>query len=145
MVVVPEAAARPVLPAAPETTPVVVRMEGVMAEGPSDTVAVAEETDRELSLVLTSEGHHPPMQDEPPLRWVSLWDPSSKLFTLDDAAKGMARDSLNEGITATLEALNQARGALQDVIIPTGRVFTWSCLSISSFFINFCFLITVFF
>jgi len=36
---------------------------------------------------------------------------SSELFTLDDAAKGMERESLNEGITAALEALNQARGA----------------------------------
>ena len=94
---VPEAAAHPVLPAALETTSVVGRMEGIMAKGPSDTVVVVEETDRELSLVLTSEGHHPPMQDEPPLRWVSLWDPSSKLFTLDDAAKGMERKKLSEG------------------------------------------------
>ena len=124
VVAAPEAAARPVLLAALETAPVLGRMEGVVVEGPPDTMAVAKETGRELSLVLTSEGHHPPMQDEPPLRWVSPWDPSSKLFTLDDAAKGMARDSLNEGITATLEALNQARGALRDVIIPTGHVFT---------------------
>ena len=48
----------------------------------------------------------------------------SELFTLDDAAEGMERESLNEGITATLEALNQARGTLHDIIIPTGRVFT---------------------
>ena len=65
MVAAPEVAAHPVLPAAPETTPVMGRTEGVMAKGPSDTAAVAEETSRELSLVLTSEGHHPPVQDEP--------------------------------------------------------------------------------
>ena len=47
-----------------------------------------------------------------------------ELFTLDDAAEGMERESLNEGIMAVLEALNQARGALQDVIVPTGWVFT---------------------
>ena len=77
-----------------------------MAKGPSDTTAVAEETGRELSLVLTLEGHHPPGWDEPPLRWVSPWDPSLELFTLDDAADGMERENLNEGFTVTLEALN---------------------------------------
>ena len=64
------------------------------------------ETSRELSLVLPSEGHHLPMRDEPPLRWVSLWNPSSELFTLDDAAEGMEREKLHEGFTAALEALN---------------------------------------
>ena len=73
-----------------------------------------------MTLVLTSEGRHPPTQDEPLLRWVSLWDPSSKLFTLDDAAEGMEREKLHEGFTAMLEALNQASGALHDVIVPTG-------------------------
>ena len=46
-----EVAVRPALPAAPETMPVVGRTEEVVAQGPSDTAAVAEETDRELSLV----------------------------------------------------------------------------------------------
>ena len=124
MVVVHEAVARPVLPAAQETTPIVDRTEGVVAEGPSVTVVVAEETGRELSLVLTSGGSHRPMRDEPLLRWASPQDSLSELFTLDDPAKGMERESLNEGITAALEALNQARGALRDVIIPIGRVFT---------------------
>ena len=65
MVAAPEAAAHPVLLATLETTPAMVRMEGVVAEGPPDTAVVAEETGRELSLVLTSEGRHPPAQDEP--------------------------------------------------------------------------------
>ena len=124
MVAVPEAAAGLVLPTAPETTPAMGRTEGVMAQGPSDTAVVAEETDRELSLVLPLEGHHPPAWDEPLLRWVSPWDPSSELFTLDDAGEGMEWENLNKGFTAVLEALNQARGALRDVIIPTGHVFT---------------------
>ena len=76
-----------------------------------------------MSLVLTPGGSHLPMWDEPLLRWVSPQDPSSELFTLDDAAKGMERESLNEGITAALEALNQAKGTLRDVIAPTGWVF----------------------
>ena len=89
-----------------------------MAKGPSDAMAVAEETSRELSLALPLEGHHPPTQDECSFQWVSPWDLSSELFTLDNAAEGMERENLNEGFTATLEALNQARGALRDVIIP---------------------------
>ena len=145
MVVAPEAAARPVLPAALETTPAMGRTEGVMAQGPSDTVAVVEDTGRELSLVLPSECHHPPVRDEPPLWWVSPWDSSSELFTLDDATEGMERESLNGGIVVVLEALNQVRGMLQDAIVPNGQVFTWSCLSISSFFIYFCFQTVAFF
>ena len=65
MVVVPEAAARPVLPMAPETMPIVGRTEGVMAEGPPDTMVVDKETSRELSLVLTLGGSHSPAWDEP--------------------------------------------------------------------------------
>jgi len=100
--VAPEAAACPVLPAAPETTSAVVRTEGVMAKGPSDAVAVAVGTSRELSLALTSKSYHPPVRDEPPLRWVSPWDSLSELFTLDDAAEGMEREKLGEGFTAVL-------------------------------------------
>ena len=61
-----EAASHPVLPVALEMTPAVGRTEGVMAQGPSDTAAVAEETGRELSPVPPLEGHHPPAWDEPP-------------------------------------------------------------------------------
>ena len=93
-------------PAAPETMPAVGRTEGVMTQGPSGTMAVAEETGRELCLVPPLEGHHSLMQDEPPFRWVSPWDPSSKLFTLDDATEGMEREKLSEGFMAALEALN---------------------------------------
>ena len=56
----------------------------------------------------------------------------------------MEREKLSEGFMAMLEALNQASDTLRDVIIPSGRVFTWSCLSISFFFIYFCFLTTIF-
>ena len=67
------------------------------------------------------------------------------IFTLDDGAEGMDRESLGNGITAMLDALNHAQGALRDVIVPTGQVFTWSCLSISSFFFYFHFLTTCLF
>ena len=63
----PEVAARPAPPAASEAMPVLARTEGVAGEGPSDTIVVAEETNRELSLSLTSGGSCPPMQDEHPL------------------------------------------------------------------------------
>ena len=112
------------LPVAHKTTPIMGRTEGVVAEGSSDTMVVAGRTSGELSLALTSRGSHLPIWDEPLLWWVSPQDPSSELFTLDDSAEGMERESLNEGITAALEALNQARGTLRDVIVPTGRVFT---------------------
>lgn len=121
---VPKAVAHLVLLAALEMMPVMGRTEGVMAVGHPNTTAVAEKTGKELSLVLTSEGHHPPVRDEPLLWWVNPWDLSSKLFTLDDATEGMEWESLNEGITAMLEALNQARGALRDIIVPTSWVFT---------------------
>ena len=59
VVVVPKAAVRPVLPAALEMTPAMVRTEGVMAKGPPDTMVVTEETGRELSLVSTWGGQPP--------------------------------------------------------------------------------------
>ena len=71
MVAAPKTAMHPMLPTAPEMMPVVGRTEGVMAEAPSVTAVVVEETGRELSLVLTSEDRHPPTWDEPLLRWVS--------------------------------------------------------------------------
>ena len=93
---------------------------GTSRRGGSATIR----TGGEPSLALTSVGSDSPARSEPLLRWVSPQDPSSELFTLDDAAEGMERESLNEGITAMLEALNQARGALHDIIVPTSQVFT---------------------
>ena len=55
---------------------------------------------------------------------MNLWDPMSTLFSLDDATESMERESLDEGIAAMLKALVHARGALREVIVPTGRVFT---------------------
>ena len=42
------------------------------------------------------------------------------LFTLDDAAESMGRESLDVGITSVLEALDYARGALRDAVVPSG-------------------------
>ena len=51
-------------------------------------------------------------------------DPTSILFSLDDAIESIERESLNEGISGMMEVLNQARGILRDVIVPTGQVST---------------------
>ena len=99
------------------------RTEGDASEGSLDVTVVAERTGGELSLAPTLGGSHSPMRDEPLLRWMNPWDPTSTLFTLDDATESMERESLDEGITAMLEALNHAGGALREVIVPTGRVF----------------------
>ena len=85
------------LPMAQEMVPDVSRTEGVTAEGSPDTALVAEGTSGELSLALTSGVSHPPTRDEPLLQWVSPWDLSSGLFTLDDATEGMEQENLNEG------------------------------------------------
>ena len=74
------------------------------------------------SLALTPVGSDSPARSEPLLRWVSLEDPTLTLFTLDDATKRMERESLDVGIASMLEALDHARGALHDVVIPSGWV-----------------------
>ena len=98
--------------------------EGDATEGSPNIVAVAEGTSGELFLALTSGGSHSPTQDEPLLRWTDPQDPTLTLFALDDATESMERESLDKGIVATLKALDHARDALREVIIPTGRVFT---------------------
>ena len=112
------------LPLAQEMAPIVSRTEGVTAEGSPNTAVVTEGTGGELSLALTSGGSHSPAWDETLLRWTNLQDPMSTLFTLDDAAESMERESLDEGIVAALKALDHARGTLHEVVVPTGRVFT---------------------
>ena len=105
------------------TAPDVGRMEGDMAEGSPDIMVVVERTDRESSLTLASGGSYSPTWDEPLCRWMNPQDPMSTLFTLDDATESMERESLHDGIAATLKALDHARGALREVIVPTGLVF----------------------
>ena len=45
-------------------------------------------------------------------------------FTLDDAAESIERESLDVGISLMLEALDDAQGALRNVVVPSGHVFT---------------------
>ena len=51
-------------------------------------------------------------------------DPTPILFSLDDATESTEWESLNEGISAMMDILNQARGVLHDIMIPTGWVST---------------------
>ena len=86
--------------------------------------SAAIEAGGEPSLALTSVGSDSPVWGEPLLRWVSPEDPTSTLFTLDDAAESMEWESLDVGVTSMLKALDHAQGALHDVVVPSGWVFT---------------------
>ena len=80
-------------------------------------------------------GSRSPMRGEPPLQWMPAQDPTSALFLLDDHAESMEREGLDIGISTMLDALDQARGALREIIVPTTQVFAW----FSSFFACFVF------
>ena len=54
---------------------------------------------------------------------MSLEDPTSTLFTLNDTVESMERESLDVGVVSMLKDLEQARGALRDVVVPSGWVF----------------------
>ena len=47
-----------------------------------------------------------PAWGELPLQWMAPQDPTLTLFSLDDATESIEQESLNEGISALLEALN---------------------------------------
>ena len=63
------------------------------------------------------------MRGESLLQWMDPQIPTSILFSLDDATESLEQESLNKGISTMMEVLNQARGILREVIIPTGQVF----------------------
>ena len=60
-------------------------------------------------------------------------DPTSALLSLDHF-ESMEREGLDIGISTMLKALDLARGALREVVIPTTQVFS----GLSSFFVCFC-------
>ena len=76
-----------------------------------------------MPLAPLSEGSRSPARGEPPLQWMAAQDPTSALFLLDDHSESMEREGLDIGILTMLEALDQARGALHEIIIPTTQVF----------------------
>ena len=94
-------------------------MEEDTAGGSPDIVAVVERTSRRSPLALLSGGSSYPAQGEPSLQWMAAQDPTSALFTLDDHAESMERESLDFGLSTMMNALNQVRGALREIGIPT--------------------------
>ena len=102
----------------------VVRTEGDTAEGSPSVVAVVERIGGESPMALTSGGSRSLVWGESLLKWMDPQDPTSILFSLDDSTKSIEWESLNEGISAMMEVLNQDRGILCDVIVPTGWVST---------------------
>ena len=98
------------------------RTEGDMAGGSPGVVVVVERTSGESPSALMSGGSRSPVQGEPPLQWMDPRDPTSTLFSLDDATESTERESLNKGISVMIDVLDQARVILRDVIIPDGRI-----------------------
>ena len=97
-------------------------MEEDTVRGSSGIVAVVERTSRGLPSTLVSGGSRSPMWGESLLQWMDPQDPTSVLFSLDDAAESIERGSLDEGISAMMGVLDQALAVLCDVIIPNGWV-----------------------
>ena len=96
------------------------QMEEDAAGGSSGVVTVVERTRRRSSLALLSGGGRSPMRGEPPLEWTTAQDPTSVLFSLDDAFKSMERENIDIGFSAVMDALSQAGGALCEILIPSG-------------------------
>ena len=134
-------------PAAQATAPEAGRTEGDTAEGSSGVVVVVRRTRRESPPAPLLGSSRSPARGEPPLQWMDAQDPTSALFMLDDHSKSMERESLNFRLSTMMNALDQVRGALREIVIPTSQVSARSSL-FSSFFKYFCvfvFLIRVFF
>ena len=91
-----------------------------MEEGPvggsSGIVTVARRTRRESPLALLSGGSRSPTRGEPLLQWMAAQDPTSALSRstiMPRAWSGRVR------ISTMLDALDQARRALREIVIPT--------------------------
>ena len=119
------------------------RMGEYKAGGSLGILAVVGRTRRPSPLALLLGGSRSPMRSEPTLHWMDAQDLSSALFSLDDVAESVERENLDIGFSAVINALNQANGALREIIVPSSRVFTL----FSSFLYPcvFMFLIPVFF
>ena len=96
--------------------------EGPVA-GSSSMAVVSHRVRREAPPAPLSGRSHSPVRGEPPLQWMAAQDPMSALFSLDDHSESMEREGLDIGISTMLEALDQARGALREIVVPTTQVF----------------------
>ena len=94
-----------------------------LAGGSSSVVVVPHRVRREPPPAPLSRGSRSPAWGEPPLQWMAAQDPTSALFSLDDHSESMEREGLDIGISTMLEALDQARGALREIVVPTTQVF----------------------
>ncbi|XP_066373630.1 uncharacterized protein [Miscanthus floridulus] len=59
---------------------------------------------------------------------MAVQDPTTALFSLDDHSKSMEREGLDVRISTMLDALDQARGALHEIVIPTTQKAKWDRL-----------------
>ena len=87
--------------------------------GSSGVVVVVHRTRREPPLAPLSGGSRSPTWGEPLLQWMNAQDPTSALFTLDDHSESMERESLDFGLSTMMNALDQVRGALREIVVPT--------------------------
>ena len=101
----------------------VAQMEEGPVGGSSRAAVVPHRVRREPPLAPLSGGNLSPVRGEPPLQWMAAQDPTLALFSLDDHSESMEWEGLDIGILTMLEALDQARGALREIVIPTTQVF----------------------
>ena len=111
-------------PATQATVLEVGRMEEDMTGGSPGIMAVVERTHRWSPPALLTRGSRSPVRGEPPLQWMAAEDPTSALFSLDDAAESLERENLDIRFSAALNALNEASGALREILAPCSRVST---------------------
>ena len=109
----------PVAQVDPPMTLEAAQMEEGPVGGSSSMAVVPHRVRREPPPGPLSGGSRSPVWGEPPLQWMATQDPTSALFSLDDHAKSMEREGLDVGILTMLDALEQARGALREIIVPT--------------------------
>ncbi|XP_066373666.1 uncharacterized protein [Miscanthus floridulus] len=104
-----------------------------MEEGPvggsSSAAVVPHRVRREPPPAPLLGGSRSPTWGQPPLQWMVAQDPTSALLSLDDHAESMEQEGLDIGISTMLGALDQARGALREIIIPTTQKAEWDRLS----------------
>ena len=101
----------------------VAQMEEDPVGGSSSAAVAPHRVRREPPPSPLSGGNCSPARGEPPLQWMAAQDPTSALFSLDDHSESMEREGLDIGISTMLNALDQARGALREIVIPTTQVF----------------------
>ena len=101
-----EGASQSMPPMAQATAPEAGWTEEDTARGSPGVMAVVERISGGSPSALMSGGSRSPMWGKPPLQWMAPQDPTSTLFSLDDATESIEWESLNKGILAMMEVLN---------------------------------------